>query len=142
MPRLQISILVVALLFAQMCCAEVLANDQTQAEFFESRIRPVLVKSCYECHSTSSDEVGGELLLDSRNALRKGGESGPAIEVGSAEASLLVKAIKYEDLEMPPSGKLPDHVIADFEKWINTGCLLYTSPSPRDQRGSRMPSSA
>ena len=95
-----------------------------QLDFFEAKIRPVLVRECYGCHSTEAAAKGklrGELLLDSRDALRKGGESGPAIVPGNAEESLLLSALKHEDLEMPPKGKLEAGIIADFEKWIRAG---------------------
>ncbi len=90
-------------------------------EFFESRIRPVLVKHCYECHSSAAAEAKGGLLLDFRNGGQKGGESGPAIVPGQPEESLLIEAVRYDSFEMPPSGKLPDRVIADFEQWIRSG---------------------
>src|SRR5262249_55017392 len=73
-----------------------------QVEFFEKRIRPVLVDQCYQCHSTKSDKVRGGLLLDTRDGLLKGGDSGPAIVPGKPDESLLFKAIRYEDHEMPP----------------------------------------
>jgi len=91
--------------------------------FFESRIRPVLVEHCYQCHSSESEEVGGSLLLDSSDGMLVGGDSGPTIAPGDTSASLLVAAIRYESSEMPPSGKLPEHVIHDFEKWIQAGAV-------------------
>ena len=106
------------------------ADEASKADFFESRIRPVLVAKCYECHASDADDVGGELLLDARDHLRAGGESGDAIVPGDPDASLLMAAIKYEDLEMPPSGKLPDRVIADFRHWIETGAY-----DPRESLG-------
>ena len=97
-------------------------------EFFEKKIRPVLADKCYKCHSTQSDKVKGGLLLDSRDALRKGGESGPALVPGKPEESLLIKAIHYEDdeLQMPPKEQLTDGQIKDFEAWIKMG-----APDPR-----------
>ncbi|MEM9587208.1 MAG: DUF1553 domain-containing protein [Planctomycetota bacterium] len=97
-------------------------------EFFESRIRPVLVGRCYECHSADAGEVGGELMLDSSGGMLTGGDSGPAIQPGDVDASMLVSAIRYESTEMPPDGKLPDSVIKDFEDWIAAGAV-----DPRDQ---------
>ena len=93
------------------------------AEFFEKKIRPVLVAHCYECHSSDSKKLGGELLLDSRDGLMAGGDSGPALHVGQPDESLLIKAIRYTDdsVKMPPKGKLPDSAIADFESWIKRG---------------------
>ena len=96
--------------------------------FFEKRIRPLLVKHCYECHASDSEEVHGELLVDSRAALRKGGSHGTAIVPGDLEQSLLIKAVRYKDdhLQMPPAGKLSAEEIADLEKWVSLG-----APDPR-----------
>ena len=105
-------------------------TDEKALEFFESRIRPVLVEHCYACHSAEAQKAGklkGELQLDTRTGIRQGGETGPAVVPGDIESSQLVEAIRYEGLEMPPKGKLPDGVIADFIKWIQAG-----SPDPRD----------
>src|SRR4051812_17626926 len=95
-------------------------------EFFEAKIRPVLSGRCYSCHSANAKEVKGGLLLDSREGIRKGGESGAAVVPGDAEESLLIQAIKHETYEMPPGDKLADSVIHDFEKWIQMG-----APDPR-----------
>ena len=94
--------------------------------FFESKIRPVLVEHCYECHSIHSGKSKGELLLDSRAAIRAGGSQGPAVTPGAPAKSLLLAAIRHADpdLEMPPrKARLPDEVIASFEKWIQEGAL-------------------
>jgi hypothetical protein len=98
-----------------------------QIEFFEKKIRPVLVQHCYKCHSTGAKKIRSGLLLDSRDGLRKGGERGPAIVPNDPAASLLMKALRYEELQMPPGGKLPDPVIADFATWIKNGAV-----DPRD----------
>jgi len=97
--------------------------------FFESRIRPLLIKHCYECHSVDSETVEGGLQVDSRAALKKGGGSGPVIKPGNPSQSLLIKAVRYEDQElaMPPAGKLSSTEIADLEKWVRMG-----APDPRD----------
>lgn len=95
--------------------------------FFENRIRPVLAQSCYECHSASSEKLGGKLYLDSRKGIEAGGESGPAIVSEDPEKSLLVHALRWEhDLEMPPEIPLSPTIIADFEEWIRRG-----APDPR-----------
>ncbi|MBP87563.1 MAG: cytochrome C [Planctomycetaceae bacterium] len=98
-------------------------------EFFETRIRPVLVERCYECHSANAKEVQGGLMLDNRAAIERGGESGKALIGDDAKASRLLVAMRYNDesLQMPPTGKLPDKVISDFERWVNIG-----APDPRD----------
>jgi cytochrome c553 len=98
--------------------------------FFEKKIRPVLIAECYKCHSAEKDsKVRGGLTLDTRDGLRKGGDSGPAIVLGNASRSLLVKAIKHADdkLAMPPKKKLADNVVRDFEQWVTMG-----APDPRD----------
>lgn len=97
-----------------------------QLTFFESKIRPVLVTHCYECHAADSKIVQGGLRLDSRNGLLKGGDTGPAIVPGKTEPSLLLQALRYDGIEMPPKAKLPDSVIRDFETWIAMG-----APDPR-----------
>ncbi|MGH9723008.1 MAG: PSD1 and planctomycete cytochrome C domain-containing protein [Bryobacteraceae bacterium] len=92
-----------------------------QAEFFEARIRPVLIAHCHGCHDASKATSG--LRLDSKEGLQRGGSRGTAVRPGDADASLLYRAISYRDpmLKMPPSGKLPDAVIADFRQWIEQG---------------------
>jgi hypothetical protein len=92
-----------------------------QIDFFEKKIRPVLVEHCYKCHSANATKVKGGLLLDTREGLRKGGDSGPVLAPGDPRASVLLKALRYEELKMPPPGKLPDAVIADFQRWIKEG---------------------
>ncbi|MEE3180876.1 MAG: DUF1549 domain-containing protein, partial [Planctomycetota bacterium] len=101
--------------------------QEAEIEFFEKKIRPVLIERCYKCHSADSKKVKGKLFLDTRDGLLKGGESGPAIVAGKPEKSLLVSALQYEDLEMPPKNKLPDTVINDFVRWIKNGAI-----DPRD----------
>jgi len=106
---------------------EARADDRAGIEFFEAKIRPVLVKHCYECHSTEAGKSRGGLKVDSQEALRRGGDSGPALDGRSAGNSLLFQSITYEgDYQMPPQGKLPDEVIADFRRWIEMG-----APDPR-----------
>jgi hypothetical protein len=93
---------------APLPCAQGEASPREQVEFFEGKIRPVLVEHCYKCHSAQSAKVRGKLLLDTRDGLRQGGESGPALVPGDPAASLLLKAIRYEEHKMPPAGKLPN----------------------------------
>ena len=97
--------------------------------FFEMKIRPVLVTHCYSCHSARAAAVKklrGGLRLDNREGVRKGGDSGAVIVPGKPRQSLLLKAMEYQTLEMPPKGKLPPEVIADFRNWITRG-----APDPR-----------
>ncbi|MES2596768.1 MAG: PSD1 and planctomycete cytochrome C domain-containing protein [Verrucomicrobiota bacterium] len=98
--------------------------------FFESKIRPVLVEHCYECHSVEAGKSKGGLVLDTKQGIRAGGDSGPAVVPGDAGKSLLLSAVKHSDpdLEMPPkSPRLPNQIIADLESWIAMG-----APDPRE----------
>jgi len=98
-----------------------------RVEFFEKNIRPVLVESCYSCHSLSAASKGvlkGQLRLDSRKMILSGGESGPAIIPGKPDASLLIAAIKHESLEMPPNKTLDKSVIEKFEQWVSSGAVF------------------
>ncbi len=122
------TLLVMVTVFAMhsTCTAD---DDKTAGEaFFESKIRPVLVKRCYECHSGANAEGG--LRVDLKSTIRKGGDRGAAVVPRRPDASLLLTAIRHTDadLKMPPKGgQLSAEVIADFEKWIGMG-----APDPRD----------
>ena len=98
-------------------------GESAKIEFFRKKVAPVLKEHCFECHSKKSDEVKGDLLLDSQAALAKGGANGPAVVAGDIEASFLIRAIRYteDDYKMPPRGKLDDDVVRDLEKWIKDG---------------------
>ena len=102
-------------------------GDTARNEFFEQKIRPLLVRHCYECHSGASNEVKGSLRLDYRDAVLKGGDSGPILMAGSPNDSLLLSAIRHEGLEMPPGKKLTDVEIQHVEEWIRSGAF-----DPRD----------
>lgn len=104
-----------------------------QLEFFETKIRPVLAESCYECHN-SIDKAKGKLALDWKTPTLKGGSEGLAVVPGKPEKSLLIKSIRHEDdLEMPDKApKLSDQVIADFVKWIEMG-----APDPRTEKPTK-----
>src|SRR3954470_19500562 len=98
-------------------------------DFFERRIRPIFVERCYQCHSAQAEKLKGGLLLDTKEGVLKGGDTGPAIVPGNPEKSLLIKAVRYasEDLQMPPKNKkLSDEQIADLEEWVKMG-----APDPR-----------
>ncbi len=108
------------------------AETPESIAFFEKKIRPVLVTKCYECHSAEAaknGELGSGLQLDTREGIRRGGDTGASVVPGKPSQSLLLAAMRHErDLEMPPDGDpLNASVIADFEKWINMG-----APDPRD----------
>ena len=116
---------------AVLCAVTPLAAEETapkpeQLTFFETKIRPVFVTHCYECHAADSKIVQGGLLVDSRQGLLKGGDTGAAIVPGKVEESLLIKALRHDGVEMPPKGKLSASVIKDFETWIAMG-----APDPR-----------
>lgn len=96
-------------------------DSDEQLRFFESRIRPALIKHCYECHSADAAEPGGRLRLDTRDGLLSGGESGAAIVPGDVDSSLLMHAVRYDGLQMPPEQPLPEAVINDFAEWIRRG---------------------
>jgi hypothetical protein len=121
-----ISAVLCALAFFAPSVTSTYAAD-AETEFFEKKIRPVLVERCYKCHSERAGKKKGGLLLDSREMIRRGGDSGAAVAPGDLDASLLLSAIRYEAYEMPPDGKLADSVIADFSKWIESGAA-----DPRD----------
>lgn len=104
--------------------------DRGAMDFFEKSVRPVLVQRCYECHSVSAGKRKGGLLLDSRAATLKGGDSGPALMAGDVEKSLLIESIRYknEELQMPPKGALPPAEIKVLEEWVRMG-----APDPRNE---------
>ncbi|MFO0816940.1 MAG: PSD1 and planctomycete cytochrome C domain-containing protein [Pirellulales bacterium] len=104
--------------------------SEEDVAFFEKRIRPLLVDKCYDCHSSQADELQGELLVDSRATLRRGGSGGPAVVPGDPDRSRLIQAVRYLDpnLQMPPDERLSDQEIADLERWVKIG-----APDPRSQ---------
>ncbi|MFK7734420.1 MAG: DUF1553 domain-containing protein [Pirellulaceae bacterium] len=95
-----------------------------EADFFESKIRPALIEHCIDCHGVDTDSSGG-LLLDSKEGWVQGGDSGPALVPGKVEESLLYEVVSYDnpELQMPPDGKLPQHVVDDFKEWIRSGAF-------------------
>ena len=96
-------------------------------EHFESKIRPVLAERCYQCHGADPERVRGGLVLMDAEGMQAGGDSGAVMVAGAPDDSLLIKAIQYEGpIKMPPDGRLPDDVVADFERWITAG-----APDPR-----------
>lgn len=101
-----------------------------QLEFFEKHVRPLLVTHCYECHSSASAKLQAGLRLDHRDGFLIGGDSGPSIVPGDAQASLFVDAIRYESYEMPPRGKLEEREIEVFVQWINSGAVWPDEPPP------------
>ena len=109
------------------CTSSALASQQESAkvEFFEAKIRPVLVRHCYQCHSVESGKTKGGLLLDSRQGWQVGGDSGPAIVPKKPDESILIAAISHNGAasEMPPKSRLSRQVVDDFRKWIADGAV-------------------
>ena len=104
---------------------------RSDAEFFEKKIRPLLVERCYACHSRATDNPMGGLRLDSAEAMLQGGSRGPAIAPGRPKKSLLIRAISYgdPDLKMPPTGRLSHRQIRDLIRWVKRGAP-YPSSDP------------
>ena len=95
-------------------------------QFFESQVRPLLTDHCYECHAGESRILRGGLRLDHRAGWLRGGDSGPAIVPGDPQNSLLMQAVRYESMEMPPAGRLSEQQTAVLGEWIRRG-----APDPR-----------
>ncbi len=105
-------------------------DDASGIAFFEKNIRPVLTNNCYRCHSADARQLKGELLLDSKEGVLDGGESGPVVVPGQPGQSRLLQAIRRSGkLKMPPKGKLPKRVVANFSRWIKMG-----APDPRSTK--------
>lgn len=113
-------------------CGVFAASSAEEVDFFEKRIRPVLIEQCYECHSEGKKVKGG-LLIDSREAMLIGGDSGPSLVPGNPDKSKIIEAIRYKnrDLQMPPKNQLTAEQIRDLEKWVAMG-----APDPRDAKSA------
>ena len=122
LPRAALWLVVIA----SLTCA-LTADSADGTEFFETRIRPLLIERCYECHSAERKVKGG-LRLDTRDGWETGGDTGPAIVPGDPEKSLLVTAVRYVDPEfqMPPKHRLAPAEVAALEAWVKMG-----APDPR-----------
>ena len=118
MARLALGV-VVWLGFCRCASAGLPAPTAEQVRYFEREVRPILAEHCLKCHGKEKQKGG--LRLDSRAALLAGGDNGPGIEPGKPQESLLIEAIHYEALEMPPNGKLPGPAIAASEQWVKIG---------------------
>ena len=118
------------------------AQDAAAVAFFEKQVRPLLAEHCHACHSAKANKARGGLTLDSRDAILKGGDTGPAVVPGQPDKSLLVTAVHgtRPDLQMPPKGKLRPAQTAVFEKWVRDGAVY---PGPASQAAASLnPSSA
>ena len=107
-------------------------------EFFESKVRPLLISQCYSCHSDQSKTAQGGLRLDSRAGLVKGGSRGNAFSGDSPEKSLLVRAVQYSDpsLQMPPKGKLSEEQVAILLEWVKKGAVWPQGDKPKPSPGT------
>ena len=106
-----------------LCCSTLLGHHLTteQDEFFESKVRPLLARNCYQCHSEQAKILYSNLRVDGRGALLDGGARGPAIVPGDPASSQLIQAVRYENLEMPPAGRLSEDQIDALVKWVEMG---------------------
>jgi len=124
---LQVSQLLAVAIVLSAVSTQAAERDAANHDFFEKKIRPVLIEHCYKCHSVAAGKTEGGLSLDTRRAMRAGGAGGPAVVPSDEEKSLILAAIRHDGLAMPPDRKLPPEVIADFERWIADGAA-----DPRD----------
>src|SRR5688572_1665346 len=137
---------------ADQAAAKPKESTKEEAEFFEKKIRPVLVENCYKCHSAeakTNKKLKGKFYADNYEGLVKGGDSGePGIVPGDPEKSMVIKGLRYkytgdeETLNMPPKtkdggGKLPDEVIKDFEKWVKSGAAYPKAKEGEKKEGEK-----
>ena len=122
----KLSLLAVVLL-ASAVYAKPTAEELT---FFENEVRPLLAKHCYECHSADAKRLEASLRVDSLKGMLRGGDSGPIVEPGKPDESTLISAVRYEDFEMPPKGKLADEEVAVLVKWVSMGAPWPDEPEP------------
>lgn len=99
-------------------------------DFFEKKVRPILIDRCYDCHSAEKGKTKGGLALDTQSAIQQGGDNGPALIAGNADKSLIIEAIRYQnrDMQMPPKSALPEAEVKILEEWVSRG-----APDPRTQ---------
>ncbi|MDB4731644.1 hypothetical protein OAF74_02275, partial [bacterium] len=122
------SLMLISTVTVTVAVAETPQVSAAELEFFESKVRPVLVEHCYDCHNSTETAEGG-FILDHRSALREGGQSGPPLNFETPSKSLLLKVIRHDiaELEMPQGeDQIPQTAIQDIEKWIAMG-----APDPR-----------
>lgn len=105
-------------------------KDPKALEFYGAKIQPLLAQSCLGCHSMEKHKGG--LSMASRDAILKGGASGPAAVPGDPDKSLMIKAVRWadEDLKMPPRHKLSDEQIADLTQWVKLGLPYADAAQP------------
>ncbi|WP_152051565.1 c-type cytochrome domain-containing protein [Tautonia marina] len=128
-PNLSRSAWTLTFLLGATCSHSVFALDDPEGKaFFEAKIRPVLIEHCFACHSSQAKPPKAGFRVDTRSGLRRGGDSGSAIEPGRPDDSLLIRVLEHtsEIAMMPPGSRLPDAVLDDFRAWIERG-----APDPR-----------
>ena len=106
------------------------ALNAEQVKFYIDQVAPILVNNCFACHGPGSS-VKGELYLGNRQDILKGGETGPAVDLENPMDSLLIQAMLYQDIEMPPKGKLPQSQIDIIIKWVTNDMPI---PPDRERR--------
>ncbi len=126
------STLFLAYFFALIHSRDLVAEEEkinlSSAEHFEKQIAPLIKEKCSRCHSHAAKKSKNGLMLDSRDSMLKGGDSGPAIIPGDPDKSLLIQAIRYTgELQMPPEGKLSKRDIKLLEDWIQAGAVAPAS---------------
>jgi mono/diheme cytochrome c family protein len=126
MRRIPSQVLIASIIFTLICLGTFAVGQDATSEgmaFFESKIRPLLMKHCYECHSEEAGKAKGGLQLDSKQAFENGGDSGEVLDPENPDASLLLESVSYGNpkLRMPPKYKLSDNEIADLKTWITLG---------------------
>lgn len=123
---------VIALLACTAVFGQEAGTSSEHRDFFEKEIRPLLIRNCYQCHSSRAATVFGEFRLDSRQALLEGGRSGPAVVPGDPDSSRLILAVRHDgdQIQMPPTGKLDDRDIESLVKWVRLGVYWPDGPAP------------
>lgn len=113
-----------------------LAAQESDAEFFERRVRPILAEHCYSCHSSQAEKLQAGLKLNHRDWILQGGDSGPAIIPGNPNESLIIQAVRYEAYEMPPSSRLPQDQVDTLVQWVERGAYWPDEPTPAEKESS------
>ncbi len=116
--------------------AEDAVPSAEQLEFFESKVRPLLVEHCFECHSANAKKIKGGLKLDSREAAVQGGDSGAGLVPRDSSKSLIIDAVLWKSLEMPPQGKLKADQIEILTRWVDSGAAW---PANEEQSAATEP---
>lgn len=130
--RLSLALLATGLLNSPSFGADNPPQDPAKLEFFEKKVRPLLVENCYNCHSADNKAAGG-LRVDDHKGLLDGGGRGKAILIGKPEESLLIKAVSHNDkLKMPPNNRLTDEQIDILSQWIKDGAVWPALEIPDD----------